>query len=347
MWLAVVWFGSLASTSWSFKVLSDTNANKSFEASANDVDTEDTNSRYGWPSVAFWSPAAKRYLAMNKNKKAMTATARGSPLDLPFHWTYERFIVVDGGGGKVAFHNSVNNRFIKMDGKMMRSPIKAARDLPGHWDKERFRIVDAGDGMIALHSPANNRFITMDGNGNVRASSKKNWNALPANWNLERFYAVPARPYLEPGSVVALHSKKHGRCIRMTKDKMETTKTGKNIPKNWPREKFTVVDAGNGMVALHNAHSNRFVSMRDKGMGTTPEKAANALPSKWGWERFVVIPTKPQENEIALWQPDHNRFLRVNDKGGCDRSSKKSPQDLPHDWSWERFTVVKIADAPS
>ena len=25
---------------------------------------------------------------------------------------------------------------------------------------------------------------------------------------------------------------------------METTKTGKNIPKNWPREKFTVVDAG-------------------------------------------------------------------------------------------------------
>ena len=28
------------------------------------------------------------------------------------------------------------------------------------------------------------------------------------------------------------------------------------------------------MVALHNAHSNRFVSMRDKGMGATPEKDA-------------------------------------------------------------------------
>ena len=38
-------------------------------------------------------------------------------------------------------------------------------------------------------------------------------------------------------------------------------------------------------------------------------QAANALPSKWGWERFVVIPAKPQENEIALWQPDHNRAL--------------------------------------
>ena len=35
---------------------------------------------------------------------------------------------------------------------------------------------------------------------------------------------------------------------------METTKTGKNIPKNWPREIFTVVDAG-GMSYLRVAFS--------------------------------------------------------------------------------------------
>ena len=35
-----------------------------------------------------------------------------------------------------------------------------------------------------------------EGSVKVRASSKKSANALPANWNLERFYAVPARPSL-------------------------------------------------------------------------------------------------------------------------------------------------------
>ena len=67
----------------------------------------------------------------------MTATARASPLDLPFHWTYERFIVVDAGGGKVAFHNSVNNRFIKMHNKMMLSPIQGHR---GHLNPKTLNL---------------------------------------------------------------------------------------------------------------------------------------------------------------------------------------------------------------
>ena len=38
--------------------------------------------------------------------------------------------------------------------------------------------------------------VPLEGSVEVRASSKKNANALPANWKLERFYAVPARPYI-------------------------------------------------------------------------------------------------------------------------------------------------------
>ena len=40
--------------------------------------------------------------------------------------TYERFIIVNAGGGKIGLHNTVNNRFLKMSGgSMVTSPVKA------------------------------------------------------------------------------------------------------------------------------------------------------------------------------------------------------------------------------
>ena len=155
------------------------------------------------------------------------------------------------------------------------SKAKAARDLPKHWDKERFKVVDAGDGMIALHSPSNNRFISMDEKGSLKSSAPKGANDLPADWKLERFYAVPAKPYLEPGSVVALHSGRHNRFIRMNGLKVESLAHGKDLPKGWKTPLFTVVDAGNGMVGFHNQKANRYMRMNNHKMESSPERDAS------------------------------------------------------------------------
>ena len=43
-------------------------------------------------------------------------------------------------------------------------------------------------------------------------------------------------------------------------------------------ERFAVVDAGNGKVALHNAFSNRFVKMAGDQMTVSPIQAGSSCP---------------------------------------------------------------------
>ena len=90
--------------------------------------------------------------------------------------TYERFIIVDAGGGKIGLHNTFNNRFLKMSGgSLVTSPIKAQGvvvgwsfvlstskpsyytlslsqapsnlPVPG-WESEYFEIIDGGDSGV-------------------------------------------------------------------------------------------------------------------------------------------------------------------------------------------------------
>jgi len=63
------------------------------------------------------------------------------------------------------------------------------------------------------------------------------------------------------------------------------------LPSHWTWERFTVVDAGNGLVAFHSPKWNRFMRMRrdNQKMDRSGSKAADALPSHWTWERFYVV----------------------------------------------------------
>ncbi|CAE7725375.1 unnamed protein product, partial [Symbiodinium necroappetens] len=225
------------------------------------------------------------------------------PSDLPLGRRWERFAVVDAGNGLVALHNARNNRFMKLS----------------HTRVEGFEIVDAGNGMVGLHNPHHNRFILMDGNGHVKPSSQMDANELaPTTKRWERFYMVPVRNYLQPDTWVALRlgwNPTAGSFIQIEGDRVE----GKLLDVNglhdghrW--ERFRVVDAGNGMVALHNHAWNRFVRMIWNGhqhLMTTSSPAPDtsvALPN--GWEEtmaFVPLSVNPDSNEIVLWHPGHSR----------------------------------------
>ena len=62
------------------------------------------------------------------------------------------------------------------------------------------------------------------------------------------------------------------------------------MPADWGWERFTVVDAGNGMVALHSRCHNRFVRVDENGEVDSKGgiRDVDALPDAWEWERFEV-----------------------------------------------------------
>ena len=111
--------------------------------------------------------------------------------------TYERFMVVDAGGGQLAFYSPLHRRFLKMyaDGRVGADPHtdRSAGDLPHDWPCERFTAVNAGEGRVALHNPRANRFLRLtqdlrvDGYGGPMDAT-----ALPPyeQWPTERFEVV-------------------------------------------------------------------------------------------------------------------------------------------------------------
>merc|ERR1719446_761808 len=139
-----------------------------------------------------------------------------------------------------------------------------------------------------------------------------------------------------------------------------------NLPPDWTWERFTVVDAGNGQIALHCPIHNRFVRLNGDGnMDSSPPTPANALPPDWTWERWSVKITTPPPAvgppveapppaapapagasllpigaEVALHSTIHNRFMRLHSNGNMDGSGHMAMNDLPADWTWERFWVV-------
>ena len=44
--------------------------------------------------------------------------------------------------------------------------------------------------------------------------------------------------------------------------------------------------------------------------------------------------------EVALWNQQHHRFMRMWDNGKMDGSDWKGKDELPGDWTWERSAAV-------
>ncbi|CAE7035049.1 unnamed protein product [Symbiodinium sp. CCMP2592] len=132
---------------------------------------------------------------------------------------------------------------------------------------------------------------------------------------------VPVKNFLEPGSMVALWNIHHQRFLKMDIHSMQPSpKHSQDMPNSWGAERFRVVDAGNGMVALHSRHRNRFVKLYWDGhhnqhmMGISDESPDTSVELPDGWEfdhAFVPVPIRMHlgHTDIALWNPWHHRFL--------------------------------------
>ena len=117
-----------------------------------------------------------------------------------------------------------------------------------------------------------------------------------------------------------------------------------SLPSGWEWEKFKVVDAGSGLIALWSPTYKRFIRMNDGNyLDKSGESASGTLPSGWTWEKFKVVDAG--SGLIGLWNPRLRRFIRMNN-GRIDRSSERSDGSMPSSWQHEKFRIVKVGDTP-
>jgi hypothetical protein len=168
------------------------------------------------------------------------------------------------------------------------------------------------------------------------------------DWAAERFVVVPWAP-LRPGASVSLRSWKQ-RFLQMNKSGAVRTTAIEDPPADgrlW--ERFTVVDAGDGLIALYNVENRRFVRMcsgQVDGGGGQVDK----LPADWRSERFRVVDAG--NGKIALHSGTERRFLRaearnrslgVVDVSQTEKAADELPPESEGDWAAERFVVVPWA----
>jgi hypothetical protein len=171
---------------------------------------------------------------------------------------------------------------------------------------------------------------------------------------------------LKPGQTIALWSRKlsasdkghfvmmdqHGN-VRVNKDVVKAEDAASWIaPTGRTCERFTVVNAGDGKIALHSTRNNRFVRITHdhKVDGLGGERDADKLPpaEQWGSERFTAVDAG--DGTIALHGTCTNLFMRRRGGGSgvLDTATYQRDADkLPAGWPSERFRAYLVASESS
>ncbi|CAJ1454911.1 unnamed protein product [Effrenium voratum] len=283
--------------------------------------------------IALYNTHWKKFLTMNRDHVSTSPEV----LEIGEGWTYERFTVVEV--------NSWHNRFISLSTSMASSHCNVDQ-FNQAWESAKWEAWPAVDGQIGLHNAQHNRFASLQGGGAGASGHPpgRPWDSLP--WLWERLRIVHLKPFLEPGSVVALHNAYHRRFVSMHPHDMHFSPekdANFDMPDWWTFERFTVVDAGNGQIALHNALHNRYVKMGPNGdMTVSPVRNLHdPFPHDWFSERFTVLSAHDIfDGVIGLHNSAHGRMLRMTALG-VD-SHPVAPQDFTSGFFQESFRIVLV-----
>ena len=244
-------------------------------------------------------------------------------------------------GTMVAVYSRAWQRFIKLrdNGVVESSPVVSSGVMPDAWGWERFTVVDAGNGQIALHSCYNNRFVQMG--AHAPTGSGHHSARIPDSMTYEKFTVVDGG-----NGEVALYSEAFQKFLRMNGDKLDTSPTtSSHLHPGWAWERFQFVTLQpwfepGSTIALHNTHHNRFIRMRNDGnLDGSPEHST--YQPGWRWELFIVVDAG--FGEIALYSPDHLRYVAMHSgAAGPTMGSTKAifgSQPGPE----ERFAVRRVS----
>ncbi|CAE7256975.1 unnamed protein product [Symbiodinium sp. CCMP2592] len=256
-----------------------------------------------------------------------------------------RWTVVDAGDGEIGLHNEQTGRFLMMSDTQIWGHPAAPSHFHRSWHGSRFTVVPSLRGWFGLYNKHVQRFVTAADHA-TSVSPKIQAKDFPDWWTHQQFEFTVGKPYLEPGTNVALYSNVHRTWLRMHNNFMDTVHYAHLTPATFHAhaashtwETFHVVDAGSGEIALFSHKWARFVGVWLDGKSYASPHA-HQLPAEWTSQRFAVVPLG--NGLIGLHNPQNNRFLRAAPHGGCDASEEKSPADFPADWTWERWQVVEL-----
>ncbi|CAE7256971.1 unnamed protein product [Symbiodinium sp. CCMP2592] len=146
---------------------------------------------------------------------------------------------------------------------------------------------------------------------------------------------VPAPPppiVLRPGSTVYIYNHFFQRYLNIGPHTHMARAGGKD-----DRARWTVVDAGDGEIALHNQQTGRFLMMSDADIWGHPA-AASHLHRSWSSTRFTVVPS-PVSGRFGLYNKHVSRFVSVG-PGDANVSPEIQAKDFPAGWTHQRFEFI-------
>ncbi|SCL15835.1 Peptidase inhibitor I9 [Micromonospora rhizosphaerae] len=259
-------------------------------------------------------PARSSYgLKARVNGKFVTAEsagtkpliARGAALG-----PWEKYDVVDAGGGLVGLRAKINGKFVTAESGGARPLIARAASI-GAWEK--FQIINNTDGTVSLKATINGRYVTAPSTTVPLIASKTTIGTA------EKF------DFEAPAPVVSIKSQANGKYVMAENYGKLPLIAKAGAVGSW--EKFEIVNVGNGFFGLRALVNGKFVTAESAG--------ANPLIARGTaigtWEKFDVLD----------YNPDGSIYLRayINGKAVTAGSAGTSQLIASRTIDWNSETL--------
>ncbi|BCB86306.1 S8 family serine peptidase [Phytohabitans suffuscus] len=207
----------------------------------------------------------------NANNKFVTAENAGKASLIANRvevGAWERFDIVNVGGGFVALRSKINNRYVTAESAGAK-PLIANRTAVGDWEK--FTLSTNGDGSFSLRANANGRFVTAESAGAKALIANRTGIGV---W--ERFW------FATPPTQISLRANINNKIVTAENAGKNPLIANRAAAGAW--EAFDIVDIGGGWVALRAKINSRYVVAETAG-----SKALIANRKAVGdWEAFYL-----------------------------------------------------------
>ena len=260
-------------------------------------------------------PASVSLRAVVNNRYVAAENGGGAPLiaNRTGIGAWERFYLVDAGGGQVALRSNVNGRYVAAENGGD-APLIANRTVVGSW--ERFQVVDNADGTISLRASVNGRYVAAENGGSSPLIANRSAIGL---W--EKFAQVG------PSTTVGLRAGVNNRYVVAENGGSSPLIANRTAVGPW--EEFTLVDAGGGYVALRSRANGLYVVAETGGNSPLIANRASVGP----WERFQFVASSG--NSFGLRANANGRYVTADNAGASPLIASRTAL-----LSWEQFHVV-------
>ena len=260
-------------------------------------------------------PAAITLRASVNNRYVVAENGGGASLiaNRAASGPWERFYLVDAGGGDVALRSNVNGRYVAAE-HAGSAPLIANRAVVGAW--ERFQVVNNADGTISLRAGINGRYVAAEDAGASPLIANR---AAIGLW--EKFTPLGA------SSVVSLRAGVNNRYVAAEHAGNAALIANRTAIGLW--EEFTVIDAGGGYIALRSRVNGLYVVADDGGSSALIASRAAVGP----WERFQLVAAAG--GTFALRANANGRYVAAEDAGASPLIANRTAVG-----PWEQFHLV-------